>query len=350
MNRLGCVGLVVVVAGLTAGCAASGSTGGGINQARLKHRALNCLKRAVRYPDNPVVRSSAIEALAKTGLLEARPWVRTALLDDEPVVRFAGCVAIGELVDHQSVSGVRERLGDDDASVRAAALFALHRLGDSSRSGKLASYLLYHEEASVRRNAAFVLGLSGEVGAVKLLARAMRDGDSGVRHLVLEAMARLGNPEAKQELVFMTNAGVGQDEVFAIRALADTGDRAYLENFRYKLQSGMHVETQLAAARGLGLCGSAEGYELALHALRGMTALRDDPNDRPAEQALRIRLLAASALSAIQRADALPALAELLEESPDPRVQVAAAQAILEIIESSRRQVFDGAEWRGKKR
>ena len=91
-----------------------------------------------------------------------------------------------------------------------------------------------------------------------------------------------------------------------------------------------------------------EGYELALRALRGMTALRDDPNDRPAEQALRIRLLAASALAAIRSTDALPALAELLEESPDPRVQVAAAQAILMIIESSRRQVFDRAESNGK--
>jgi HEAT repeat protein len=177
-------------------------------------------------------------------------------------------------------------------------------------------------------------------GIVKMLARAMKDPDAGTRHYALEAMARLGNSEAKQELTFMTSAGVGADEVFAIAALARTGDRAYLDTFRYKLATAPHIETRLTAAWGLGELGDDEGLDVALTALQTNRTILDDPQDPPENQVLRVRQLAMVALGAIGRIDALPTLAELMNDPSDPRVQVSAAYAIVRIIAANEDQML----------
>ncbi len=311
---------------------------------------MQCLKRAIAYQQNAVVRVEAVEALESSPAAEALPWIRSGLLDEHPGVRFAACVAIGVLRDRGAEIGVRLRLDDENASVRVASLFALHRLGHQERTGEMAAYLLDHEDVTVRRNAALVLGLLGEStppsppwqggvgGVVKLLARAMKDPDEGVRHHALEAMARLGNPEAKQELTFMTNSGVGSQEVFAIQALAALEDPRYHDTFRYKLETGAHLETKLAAALGLGLLRSEQGFNVALLALRRAKARTGDPNDPPEGQLIRIRQLAAAALGAMGRLRALPSLAGLLDDSVDPRLQVSAARAILQIYRANRKQ------------
>jgi HEAT repeat protein len=96
------------------------------------------------------------------------------------------------------------------------------------------------------------------------------------------------------------------------------------------------LETRLAAARGLGELGSDEGFDLALRALVVNRPLRADPNDPEADQILRVKQMAAAALGAIGRVDALRALARLMDTDPDPRVQVSAAKAILEILAADR--------------
>lgn len=323
---------------LLAGCVQPTSKPETNNRVELRRRAMDGLKAAVGYRHNPVVRVEAVEALNGRASDEGTPWVRSALLDDHPAVRFAACVAVGEARDVGAEAGVAKCLKDPNASVRVAALFARHRLGHTERSGDLAGYLLHDSDPMVRRNAALVLGLLGEQGAVKVLAKGMKDADPGVRDHSLEAMARLENRDARQELTFMTGAGVGSDEVFAINALAATGDPVYLETFRYKLATAPHLETRLAAARGLGLLLSDEGFETAMRALRGDQPTRNDPQDPVKGQMLRTRQLAAAALGTIGREDALPALAKLLDDSRDPRVQVSAARAILDIVDADRKK------------
>lgn len=302
----------------------------------LRRRAMDALKAGVSYPANPAVRVQSVEALRWCGDGQVLPWIRSALLDEHPAVRFAACVAIGERMDQAGLSGVRQRVHDEDAGVRVAALFALHRLGDESQTARIPLYLLEHPDAAVRRNAAMLLGLMGEKGAIKVLARAMKDRDGGVRHYALEALARLGNAEAKQELTFIANSGVGADETFALQALAATGDPRFEETFRYQLGHAAHVETRLAAARGLALLGQDEGYALAVSALtENRTALKD-PEDDPQGQALRVRQLAAAALGTMGKTEALPALVVMLEKSTDPRLQISAAQAGLHILDARR--------------
>lgn len=322
----------VISTTLLSGCATAPREAGTLSYAQLEQEAVQCLKAGLQYPYNPAVRVAAVQGLEVVGDSASLAWIRTALLDEHPAVRFAGAVAVGRLADRGAELAVRECLRDADASVRVAALFALHRLGDTSRTGAMADYLLDHEDVAVRRNAAMLLGLLGEPGAIKLLARAMRDPDQGVRQHVLEALARLGNGEAKQELTFMTSSGVGSEEVFAIGALAATGDPAYIDTFRYKLATGMHLETKLAAARGLGLLGEDDGFKVAVSALRTRRTPIQDPQDPPAGQAFRAKQMALTALGAIGHSEALPDLRRYLEESEDPRIQVAAARAILQIL------------------
>jgi len=316
---------------LVVGCASTPAVSGAA-PGLLEHRAQGLLQAALGYPHNPIVRVEAVEALQSSGDPSVLAWIRTALLDEHAAVRFAACVAVGVLRDDLADGVLRDLLSDDDASVKVAALFARHRLGFTEDTGKMAYYLLEHRDATVRRNAALVLGLLGERGAVKVLARVMRDPDKGVRQHALEAMARLGNREAAQELAFMTNAGIGSEEVFALLALSATGDPRYVDTFRYKLATAIHLETKLAAVRGLGLLGYDDGFDLAVRSLGQTRATVNDPDDPPAGQVLRIRQMAAAALGAIGRDEALAPLQAMMEGSADPRVQVSAAGAALRIL------------------
>lgn len=310
------------------------------DRSRLRDEALGALKRAAAFPENPVVRVAAIEALQEVETEEATPWIRSGLFDSSPAVRFAACAAVGVRRDRLAYDRLVELAADEDESVRAAAMFGLHMLGDSSRTGSLATLLLEHPDALVRRNAAVLLGLTGEEGAVQVLARAMKDRDEGVRAQALEAMARLGNQEARRELAFTTNAGVGSDETFAVTALANMRDRANEDALRYKLATAPHQETRLAAARGLGLLESPEGYDIARSALDSPRRGPANPKDPPRAQALRIRMLAAGSLGAIGNPDAIPPLRKILRDSGDPRLQVAAARAILEILRADRERAL----------
>lgn len=328
------VGFMVSVG--VAGCLQPANPDHAVHRLPAKRRALEVVSAAINYQANPVVRVEAVEALESSGCGEALPWMRTALSDDHPAVRFAACVALGQLRDALAEVHLRERTNDEDAGVRVAAVFALHRLGHTGQTGHMPTYLLKHEDVTVRRNAALLLGMLGESSATKVLARAMRDSDDGVRQHALEAMARLGNREAKQELTFMTNSGVGSEEVFAINALSATGDPVYVETFRYKLATASHIETRLAAAAALGRHGLDEGFDVSRRALRVKRPVHDDPDDPPADQIMRVRQLAAAALGAIGRLDAMPALKKVMEDAEDPRVQVSAARAILEILAADR--------------
>lgn len=335
--------LVPWFAGCTAPGTAAAPAAAGSAPPDLRHRAMDGLRAGIAFADNPSVRVAAIEALAEAGAEECLPWIRSALLDEHPAVRFAGTIALGTLKDRVAEAKLRDLSGDADFGVRVAALYALHRLGDTSRTTELGTMLLTAREAVVRRHAAWVLGMLGEPASVKVLASAMRDADGGVRHYALEAMARLGNPEARQELAFMANSGVGAEEVFAISALAETRDKQYAELYQYKLANALHEETKLAAARALGMIGMDQGYAEALMWTHSRPAALDDAQDTPQDRALRVRQLALRALGAIGKRDALPALTRSLQGEKDPRVQVAAAGAMLSILNRERESAPFGA-------
>ena len=320
--------IVGMMAVLGVGCAGSGAQ---VDRTALRSRALDGLKRATGYTELASVRAQAVEALQQVAPGDGLPWIRKALTDSSAGVRFAAAAALGALRDQTSRPQIEKALADPDPSVRVAAIFALHRLGDVRYSNQFPEYLLDHPDAAVRRNTALLLGRLGEKGAVALLARAMSSSDPALRIEALESMARLGGKEAVEQLKFTAHSGAGAEETLALLALGDTRDPELADLYRFKLQSAKHIETRLAAARALGLLRKADGYDTALRSLRFEAPSADATDDLPEHQMLRIKQLAASALGAIGRDAAIPALNEVMTRDADPRVQLAAARAILEL-------------------
>ena len=335
--------LLAVALGASAGCATNPYQPGAAATVQLKARAMESLKQGIRYPHVPVVRCQAIEALRRAAPEEGLPWIRSALHDEAAGVRFAACVALGELRDGGSRTRFENLLSDPNPSVQLAAVFALHRLGDTRQSSQLAEALLYDRDSGVRRNAVLLLGLLGEPGAVKLLARVMEDSDEGLRLQALESMARLGSPQACEQLLFHAHSGLGARETFAVNALAETQDRRFFDLYQERLRRARHPETRMAAARALGLLGDPAGLAEARRLLvfdrpdRSAAVAKDDS---PEVQIVRVRQLAALALGAIGRSDALPDLARAIHEPYDPRVELAGALAVLQILRSDARDVW----------
>jgi HEAT repeat protein len=325
--------LISICLHASAGCIQPGGAAPRGNPKAGVPQPIDVIKAGLTYKANPVVRAESVEALEIAISPEIRPWLRTALLDDHPGVRFAACMVIGKIVDKEAESQIRKCLEDRDDNVRVAAIYAMHRLGKSQYTGTLPGYILTHRDVVVRRNAVIAISMLGDKSAITVLARAMKDADEGVRHHALEGMARLGNKEAARELAFMANSGIGSEEVFAINALAATHDPVYEDAFRYKLSSASHLETRLAAAKALGQLGVDEGIPFVLEGLKASGPARNDPDDPPTEQMMRIRQLAAAAAGAIGKQELVPALEPLLVDGTDPRVQVAAARALIEINE-----------------
>lgn len=320
--------------GYLMGCVSGPPELSAIQTVDLQREAVEYLKRGIQYEANPVVRIEAVQGFESWGHEDGYPWIRSALIDQSPGVRFAATVAVGLLGDELARDAVSGLLRDPDPSVRAAAMFALHRLGDQSLTGRLATFLVSHEDPLVRRNAAMVIGFLDEPGVVPMLAGAMDDRDVGVQNQALESMARYGNEEARQRLVFMANSGVGSEEVIGIAALSEARNEALRDLFAYKLgdNDAPYVETRLAAAYGLALLGEHAGFDLALQWVPSRRVSITDSEDSAEGRSVRIRQLSMAVLGAIGDPAALAVLREAMTSDRDARIQVAAAKAILEII------------------
>ena len=136
---------------------------------------------------NPVIRAHALEGMKDSVGANAGDAIISGLNDDAAIVRFAAAMAAGEL----KLSGARKQLlalvDDVDASVRVATRFALHRLGDVSRSHDLET-TAQDPVPETRGNTALVLGLLGEPSAVNVLIPMLADPNPGVRLQVAEAV------------------------------------------------------------------------------------------------------------------------------------------------------------------
>lgn len=319
---------------LLASCGSLGSAGctEPVNEFALRQRAVDGLKAGVRYAHNPAVRAQAIEALQQTAPEEGVLWFQTALRDEHPGVRFAGCMALGAMRHPASREMLLTRVHDEDARVQAAAIYSLHRIGDTEYTGRLAELLLRHKDPQVRNNAAYVLGELGEAGAIPILRRAVHDEEVALQ--AVEAMAKLGDDRAFQQLTIFTHDYRGDRRIVALNALGALRDPKGLKAIELQYIEASMIEVRLAAARAMGCFGRKDGLRFSLDHL-DFTAPSPREDDPAANQIMRIRSMAALALGAIGDRSALPKLQARLDAQDDPRVQVAAAKAILEIIRAS---------------
>jgi HEAT repeat protein len=299
----------------------------------LRELATRYVEMACRYPENPAVRAQAMEAASEVLGDEARLRIREGLEDDHPGVRFAACMALGMLKDTGALPSIRALANDPDPNVRVGAYFALERMGDYSYRVAWRDLLCGSDDPEVRRNATLALGHLGNKEVMPLLRHvAAEDRDDGVRLQALEALALLGDRGAINRFEYDAFGGVGFKQPFALLTLGRASDPALLPRLRARLRSAPYLEARLAAARSLGMQGYDDGYALALKSLtwnKPVEGLADDPPDN---QIMRVRSMAALALGDIGDRRALGRLKVQMETPDDPRVQLAAATAILKIL------------------
>jgi len=292
------------------------------------------LQQLLLSSDNPVVRAQAIEAIQEVPWPEAPRYIQHALTDAHRGVRFAACMALGQLRHAESKQMLAAALKDSSPSVRAAAIFALHRLGDTTHTTELARFLLYTEDVEVRRNAAMILGELGEPGARSVLRRALRDKDDAVRWYTLEAMARLGDSDAMDRLMLFAHSAYSDERLIGILALGRVKDRKVIPALQEMIRRDNPLEVKLAAIRAIGQHGIRQGADIARKALtwsprRSKRPLAPEP---PEVQIVRVRSMAAMALAEVGGPEVIPDLVKRMRQD-DPRVQVAAAKAILRIAD-----------------
>lgn len=319
-----------ILAAATTGCAVAPP------DAELRQQAEMCVRHGARYPENAAVRAQAMETAQEVLGPEACLLIQEGLRDEHPGVRFASCVALGKLGDADSAERIRPLTQDLDASVRVGACFAMEKLGDPSYRRAWVQTLREDPAPEVRRNAALTLGLLGDDKVIPLLARAsLEDVDDGVRLQATEAMALLGDQNAISQFIRDSFGGIGFRQPFALMLLGRIKDPRVIGALRSRLASAPYLEAQLAAAHGLGMQGYDDGYRLALNSLQWKDVKGGMPDDPPENQIMRVRSMAALALGAIGDRGALGPLHQMMVQPDDPRLQLAAARAILTILQKS---------------
>lgn len=283
----------------------------------------------------PEERANACEALLQApGRLES---LLPGLLRDGNVgVRAvaAGAVARGKFV--KWIEEVRPLLNDPSPMVRAMAVFAMARCGGDANPSPLAR-LLQSPEPRVMAQAAYVLGELGNASAMPMLREAavrgnVRADQSELRlaHLqIAEALVKLGDTDALHELRAALYPSRPEDlEVAALAAqiLGQVKDKGSMTQLMYLTaqldpqKRKMPAEVRLAAAGALARLGNPNGSFIA------------DEFVGSAQPPLRAQ--AAFVYGETGKADNLPRLAELMSSDPAALVRIAAANAILKIVDA----------------
>ena len=327
---------------LAAGAAGrQSSLRGGLSDAervRFRSDALSVLTYAAEC-DDPVLTANAIEALGEAAPAEGTAVIAKNLDTGNRMVTFAALTALGTAGRTEQLERFRTAAGDADPSVRIGAIYAMHRCGDKSRTGELGALLTSDPKPMVRANAALVLGRMGEPGAARLLNAALsKEKDEITRRNMLEALVMLRDRKAMDTMMAYGYSAEAGQAVTGLMALANARCKEAEGIFVDRLNRAEAPEVRLLAARGLGRIGyqgmeAEQAFDLALAHLFFRTPKAKDPSEPGDVQIRRVRALAALALEALGRADALRSLRAAFDASgQSDYVRVAVGRAALSIL------------------
>ncbi len=277
------------------------------------------------HSNDEIIRSHALETLAEDNLPDWSTEIVDALGDQSSLVRKSAALAAGQLKVTAAAARLPELL-DAESNARAgeathatqeriAAIFALHRLGNTSYSHELEK-TLEDPRPQVRGDTAMVLGLIGDKSAIPLLIPVLHtDIEPNIRLQAADSLWRMGNEDGEDALITFTISSYTSDEMLAAMALAAPRDTQVLGHIQ-GLFSSDYLEVRLVAARACAMLGDGEGYGVAMEGAESV-----DP---------RQRALAALVYGAIARPDSQPRLAKLLKDTNE-EVRIAAAGALVAI-------------------
>ncbi len=324
-----------------------------VEQAAFRKAAIQVLEDAA-FGDSPTGRMHAIEAFKAVAWREGMKRFAIPLNIENRYAgaSFAALMAVGEIgrkdwVDNKMMETIRTRAEDPDPHVRMAALFVLHRLGDTQRTGELSELLLSNPHARVRGNAAMVIGRMGDRKHVRLLRMALRREKKAAPKLqVLASLAALGDQNAIERLIFDGYSHYADQASLALGMLADArcedAEKLFWDRLR---EVSDHPEVPLQAARGLAGLGSNEGLDLALKNLFFRFPRHVSPWNPAGQEIDRVRGLAALALEAMAAPEALGALKKAFDEKGQSEyVRIAIARAAIRTIDRFQTQAGDEAD------
>jgi cellulose synthase operon protein C len=160
--------------------------------------------------DTAMVRAHSAGVLGKVRDARAVSPLIAALADKNEDVRRKAARALGQLGDKRALDPLVARLGDGSWMVRSHAATAVGQLGDRKARSPLIS-ALDDEYPFVQAAAADGLGYLGDRSAVAELASRVDKASPPVRRSILQALERLGGPEAQKVLErYHGGPGAGQ--------------------------------------------------------------------------------------------------------------------------------------------
>jgi HEAT repeat protein len=172
------------------------------------------------------------------GKLTARDQLIECLSDEDPTVRALSCDALARTSDPAAVPAIFPLLADADARVGQAALAAIQTLG-SDDTRRLALAAASSADTRLRRAALRIIGYFGYAEGLDVLIEASRSSDEKLREAALAGLPFLDAPRAQSELLQAAHHESPRTRTFAVRALGHTsGEPAVLAELRSALNDG----------------------------------------------------------------------------------------------------------------
>ncbi len=289
----------------------------------LTPKAVEILRQSLSDPD-PRIRSNAAEIVAEVEYMSLMPQVRQLVNDRFVPVRFAAALAIGQVNYTPGRLAVKKLLEDPDGNVRIAAAYALARLGETKYFKELLPEAISSGDQTLRANAAFLMGKSGDNKALKYLYWALQNEDSQdkVRFQAIEAIAALGDEKIYEKVWAMLISAYADERAMGIRAMGALGTVRAKDALLTMLDDDV-PELRIMAAEQLGRLGDNSGSS-EIH------KLFDDTNLGQMEEEAqeRIKILCAMAIGQ-NNDDSLKSYLPGLIDDDSKLVQIAAAGAVI---------------------
>lgn len=281
---------------------------------------------------NPRVRTSAIETIASSRLLNYAPQLLYLLRDRNQVtpMRFAVLVALGDLQYRQAMNTCQQiyQGPQENANIKLAAAYALVRVGQSGYLTVLRQGLT-HTQPEIRSNAAFLIGKAGDQEALDQLHHILvsPDLDEQTTRQIIDTIAQLRDNRIYQTLWSRLISLFADDRIQGIRGMGQLGHNQAQKAIQTMLDDDI-PEVRLAAAEELARLGDLRGEATVLEILKKQLNTRVSPHQSDDAERVRLHVMAALAIGALDTEATRRYLPKLMGDTSS-FVRIAAARAVL---------------------
>jgi len=312
--------LAIILACLIAGCESAFPLADSTDSA-LQSKAYEIIYTGLNDAD-PIIRSNAIEVVGTTRLIRLMPRVVQLFRDPVVPVRFQALIAAGDMQYAMASRDIQQIYGEarENINVRMAAAYALVQLG-SPQHADYYRQQIKHPDATIRANAAMLIGKTGQRSGLPLLEWAINNpqSDERVRLQALESLAMLQSPTVYEKIWTRLISAFADDRIMGIQAMAHLRSQKAVSAIGTMLDDEI-PEVRLAAAEQLGKLGDPIGESVVLEVL-------EKPVSGDLATQMRTKIMATLAVGEINSESLSRHLPKLLKD-PSRIVQLAAAKAV----------------------